>query len=73
MLKQFLIHSDFVTQANRQDIVTTSERNIALRKAIGDAFVTGVQQLCMRPNLQYKWMRYLPRRENLPLEPFGET
>ncbi|KAN0122902.1 hypothetical protein V8E51_001228 [Hyaloscypha variabilis] len=66
----FLIHSDFVTQANRQDIVATSERNIALRKAIGDAFVVGVQQLCTLPNFKYQWMRYLPRNANLPLEPF---
>ena len=70
----FLIHSDFVTQANRQDIVTTSERNIGLRQAVGDAFVKGVQMLCadfpLNRTLRYKWMRYLPRRTNLLLDPF---
>lgn len=67
---QFLIHSDFVTQANRQNIVSTSERNVGLRKAISDAFVEAVLQFCNHPKLQYTWVRYLPQRAHLPLEPF---
>ena len=67
---QFLIHSDFVTQANRQDIVATLERNVRLRKAISDAFVEAVLQFCNHPKLQYTWIRYLPQKARLPLEPF---
>ena len=65
-----MIHSDFVTQANRQDIVTTSERNVGLRKAISDAFVEAVLQFCNHPKLQYTWVRYVPQKARLPLEPF---
>jgi hypothetical protein len=67
---QFLIHSDFVTQANRQDIVATSERNVGLRRAISDAFVEVVLQFCNHPKLQYTWVRYVPQKARLPLEPF---
>ena len=65
-----MIHSDFVTQANRQDIVTTSGRNIGLRQAIAVGFAEAVQKLCTHPSLRYKWMRYLPRQSNLPLNHF---
>jgi hypothetical protein len=60
MPRQFLIHADFVTLANRQDIVMTSRRNQGLIEAIADAFIAGVVQLCKHQNLQYQWMRYLP-------------
>ncbi|KAL7908107.1 hypothetical protein GGI35DRAFT_469887 [Trichoderma velutinum] len=56
----FLINSDFVTQANRQDIVTTSSRNIGIRHGIADAFIQAVLELCTHPKLQYTWMRFLP-------------
>ncbi|KAI1467613.1 uncharacterized protein F4812DRAFT_471586 [Daldinia caldariorum] len=57
----FLIHSDFVTQANREDIVTTSSRNIRLLDAIADAFIVAVREMNLHPTLKYKWMRYLPK------------
>ncbi|KAH7378152.1 hypothetical protein BKA64DRAFT_585931 [Cadophora sp. MPI-SDFR-AT-0126] len=57
----FLIQADFVTQANRQDIVMTSQRNHGLIEAIADAFIAGVLQLCQQRTLEYKWMRYLPQ------------
>lgn len=69
-MSQFLIRSDFVTQANRQDIVVTSERNIGLRGAIAHAFVEAIQQFCTHPILQYTWIRYLPQMARQPLEPF---
>ncbi|KAE9369948.1 hypothetical protein N431DRAFT_381328 [Stipitochalara longipes BDJ] len=56
----FLIQADFVTSANRQDIVMTSQRNQGLIEAIADAFIAGVLQLCQHQTLQYQWMRYLP-------------
>ncbi|RYP09924.1 hypothetical protein DL764_000966 [Monosporascus ibericus] len=68
----FLIQSDFVTQANREDVVTTSRRNIKLLDAIADAFATGVRQLCEHPTLRYQWMRYLPELSGYPWDPFWE-
>ncbi|KAI0110180.1 hypothetical protein F4814DRAFT_394641 [Daldinia grandis] len=66
----FLIHSDFVTQANREDIVTTSPRNIQLLDSLAESFVSAMQFLCFRWNLKYQWMRYLPRLSNYPWDPF---
>ncbi|KAL7954137.1 hypothetical protein V8C34DRAFT_320194 [Trichoderma compactum] len=59
----FLINSDFVTQANRQDIVTTSGRNIGIRRGIADAFIQAALEFCNHPQLQYTWMRYLPEKK----------
>ncbi|KAI1655267.1 hypothetical protein F4813DRAFT_186285 [Daldinia decipiens] len=66
----FLIHSDFVTQANREDIVTTSSRNIQLLDSLAKAFVVAMRSLCLHPTLKYQWMRYLPRLSNYPWDPF---
>ncbi|KAF4973458.1 hypothetical protein FZEAL_9332 [Fusarium zealandicum] len=66
----FLIQSDFVTQANQQDIVTTSARNIDLLDGISDAFTKAALQFCEHATLQYTWMRFLPLRENYPYDLF---
>ncbi|KAK3367905.1 hypothetical protein B0H63DRAFT_489977 [Podospora didyma] len=66
MAFKFLIQADFVTQANRQDIVTTSVRNEGLAKGIAEAFIKGVLQLCEHDTLQYQWMRYLPSQSDYP-------
>ena len=66
MPTQFLIQADFVTQANRQDVVMTSQRNEGLIEAIADAFVASVLKFCQHPNLQYKWIRYLPLEDTCP-------
>lgn len=65
-----MIQSDFVTQANREDIVTTSRRNTSLLSAIANAFATSVRDLCEHPTLRYQWMRYLPELEEYPWDPF---
>lgn len=57
---QFLIHSDFDTSASRQDIATTSRRNIDLLDDISAAFVKAVLQFCEHPKLCYTWPRFLP-------------
>ncbi|KAK4233160.1 hypothetical protein C8A03DRAFT_19708 [Achaetomium macrosporum] len=67
---KFLVQADFVTQANRQDIVTTSARNEALATGIADAFIKGVLQLCDHATLQYQWMRYLPEEKAYPWDGF---
>ncbi|OCK73843.1 hypothetical protein K432DRAFT_364328 [Lepidopterella palustris CBS 459.81] len=62
--------ADFVTQANRQDIVTTSERNLGLVDGIADAFIKAVLQFCEHSTLQYQWMRYLPQDGDYPWNGF---
>ncbi|KAI0835964.1 hypothetical protein F5Y06DRAFT_114649 [Hypoxylon sp. FL0890] len=68
----FLIHSDFVTQANREDIVTSSSRNLRLLDAIADAFIVAMRQFCEHPILKYQWMRYLPKLSGYPWDPFWQ-
>jgi hypothetical protein len=48
----------------------TSARNIGLRQAVGNALAKAIQGLCTLPGLRYKWMRYLPRSDSLPLDTF---
>ncbi|KAH9904954.1 histidine kinase-like ATPase [Xylariomycetidae sp. FL2044] len=67
---KFLIQADFVTEASRQDVVTTSERNFGLISSIADAFCRAVEELCNHPTLQYTWMRYLPQEGDYPWDPF---
>ncbi|KAH6874355.1 hypothetical protein B0T10DRAFT_205754 [Thelonectria olida] len=61
---KFLIHSDFDTNANRQDIVTTSRRNLDLRGWIATAFFQAVLQFCEHPALCYDWPAFLPSPDN---------
>ncbi|KAL2132352.1 hypothetical protein VTI74DRAFT_3923 [Chaetomium olivicolor] len=57
---KFLVHSDFDTTASRQDINTTSKRNIDLLKGIAAAFVQAVLQFCEHGTLCYSWPQFLP-------------
>jgi hypothetical protein len=59
-----VIQSDFVTQENRQDIVKTSRRNLGILDAIGSAFVDAVRELSSDENIPYKWMQFLPDKDN---------
>lgn len=56
---KFLIQADFVTQANREDVVH-SKRNQAILKGVAKAFTDAVVIFCKRRSLRYRWMRYLP-------------
>lgn len=56
---KFLIQADFVTQANREDVVH-SQRNQAVLKGVARAFADAVVVFCNRSSLRYRWMRYLP-------------
>ncbi|CAM1500468.1 Fc.00g096300.m01.CDS01 [Cosmosporella sp. VM-42] len=67
---KFLIHTDFVTEASRQGIVTTSLRNQALRDGIADCLAKAMQEFCQHPSLQFQWMRWLPQRESYPWDSF---
>ncbi|KAF5723346.1 hypothetical protein FMUND_1980 [Fusarium mundagurra] len=57
---KFLIHSDFDTNANRQDIVTTSRRNLDIRGWIAAAFFQAILQFCQHTTLCYSWPMFLP-------------
>lgn len=56
---KFLIQADFVTQANREDVVH-SKRNQAVLEGVAKACADAVIVLCKHPSLRYRWMRYLP-------------
>ncbi|KAF5710614.1 hypothetical protein FGLOB1_5378 [Fusarium globosum] len=67
---KFLIHSDFDTNANRQDIVTTSRRNLDLRGWIASAFFKAVLQFCEHPTLCYSWPMFLPSSSDTSSDAF---
>lgn len=67
---KFLIHSDFVTDASRQDIYLPAQRNIALRQGVFKLLWTAIQDLSKLPVLEHRWMRYLPRESELASDPF---
>ncbi|KAK2934816.1 Histidine kinase/HSP90-like ATPase superfamily [Fusarium oxysporum f. sp. vasinfectum] len=67
---KFLIHTDFVTEASRQGIVTTSLRNRGLLNGIADCFIKAIEEFCQHPTLQYQWMRWLPQRNSYPWDSF---
>ncbi|KAK4166977.1 hypothetical protein QBC43DRAFT_298156 [Cladorrhinum sp. PSN259] len=58
----FLVHSDFVTMASREDIVESSPRNQDLLPHLAETFVQAVREMCQDGVLRYEWMRYLPVR-----------
>jgi hypothetical protein len=55
----FILHSDFVTQANREDVVH-SERNKAILVGFAGLFRDAMLRFRENPTLQWQWMRYLP-------------
>jgi hypothetical protein len=62
-----------VTQANRQDIVTTSARNADLVDWIAATFVKAMQELCNHDTLRYVWMRYLPHEGDFPWDNYWKS
>ncbi|ETS73697.1 hypothetical protein PFICI_14643 [Pestalotiopsis fici W106-1] len=70
---KFLIHSDFVTQANRQDIVTTSARNLGLVSYIADTFANAMEELCHDTSLEFEWIKYLPQENDFPWDKYWKS
>ncbi|KAM0437020.1 hypothetical protein ACHAQK_007498 [Fusarium lateritium] len=66
----FLVHSDFVTDKTRQRIISSSERNNHLKKAVAEAIILAVQDLCKKPGLEHKWMRFLPQITRNTIDPY---
>ncbi|KAK4223373.1 hypothetical protein QBC38DRAFT_459437 [Podospora fimiseda] len=59
----FFVHSDFVTMANREDVVETSQRNQDLIPHLAKTFVQAVKEMSGAEELLgYTWMRYLPSK-----------
>ena len=50
-----------MTQANREGIVATSQRNIGLINGVADAFAEAAKEFCQHEMLKFTWMRYLPQ------------
>lgn len=65
----FVIQSDFVTQASRQDVMETT-RNLTILREIAVTFADAVLKMCTHNTLQFQWMRYLPKKESVT-EGFG--
>ncbi|MCJ1354926.1 MAG: hypothetical protein MMC33_004916 [Icmadophila ericetorum] len=59
----FLIHSDFIAQANREGL-SQSPWNNAIQDGVADSFVDAVVGFCnqLHPTLQYQWLIYLPSK-----------
>lgn len=60
-----MIHSDFDTNASREDILVDSERNVALLDWIAKAFVRAAKQFSEQDDtlLSYEWPLFLPTTE----------
>ncbi|KAK0610737.1 hypothetical protein B0T14DRAFT_487161 [Immersiella caudata] len=70
----FLIHTDFVTVANREDIVVESPRNKKLRSALSSALISAMTRMCGKSDkLRFQWMQYLPDQKRPLTEPFWKT
>ncbi|CAG8175061.1 unnamed protein product [Penicillium nalgiovense] len=58
---EFLIQSNFITQASRQG-VHQCERNIAIREELSVLFVKAIKGFCERgDSLRFDWIQYLPK------------
>jgi hypothetical protein len=58
-LNQFLIQSDFITQASREDVFDSPWNRHLLNK-IHQAFMDSVEEFLRHPTLKYHWVRYIP-------------
>ncbi|KAJ6631464.1 hypothetical protein B0H10DRAFT_1978899 [Mycena sp. CBHHK59/15] len=56
----FLIQGDFLTSANREDILSDSLWNIDLRTGIVSTFIKAVDIFQSRPEMAYVWHKYIP-------------
>ncbi|KAK2731451.1 hypothetical protein FQN57_003372, partial [Myotisia sp. PD_48] len=57
---KFIVQSDFITQASREDILQ-SAWNDAILDGVADTFLDAVTQFCTHPSLRYLWLNYIPQ------------
>ncbi|PQE23988.1 ATPase- ATP-binding domain protein [Rutstroemia sp. NJR-2017a WRK4] len=62
----FIIQSDFL-ESSHGKLDINNARNQAIFDGVAVAFLDAVLQFCQHPTLQYRWMRYLPKKEDGPL------
>jgi hypothetical protein len=60
MSRKFIIQADFLTSANREDILSDLVWNVKLRSGIIDAFTRATERFKLRPTLLFTWFRFLP-------------
>ncbi|TLD34115.1 hypothetical protein PspLS_01685 [Pyricularia sp. CBS 133598] len=70
---KFLIQTDFVTMASREDVLTSAPRNISLLDEIAKAFVVAIHEMYIHEKLRYQWMRYLTGIKDYPWDDFWKT
>lgn len=56
--------------ANREDVVSSAPRNLALLDGIAEAFIKAVHQMYGHKTLRYQWMRYLSELKTYPWDDF---
>ncbi|KAH7102371.1 hypothetical protein BKA62DRAFT_700182 [Auriculariales sp. MPI-PUGE-AT-0066] len=57
---KFIIQADFLTAANREDILGHLKWNQNIVAAIPHTFMTALTHFQCRPGLEFEWLRYLP-------------
>lgn len=57
--RQFLIQSDFIAQASREDVFDNTW-NIRLLNEVSNAFVQSIDSFLRHPSLKYHWVRFIP-------------
>ncbi|PVH69973.1 hypothetical protein DL98DRAFT_661395 [Cadophora sp. DSE1049] len=62
---KFLLQSDFLLIASREDIDSSSAWNVGLLNAIPQAILHAIEQFNKRDDLRYTWIRYFPKRPPL--------
>ncbi|KAH7102306.1 hypothetical protein BKA62DRAFT_699996 [Auriculariales sp. MPI-PUGE-AT-0066] len=66
---RFLLQADFLTAANREDILVDRNWNVAIRDAVASAFVAAINEFKTIPTLKLTWLLFLPRTNNV-VHPF---
>lgn len=59
------MQADFLTAANREDILTDREWNVVIRDAVAASFVASVAMFKASLALQHTWFRFLPREHEV--------
>lgn len=56
--------------ANREDVVSSAPRNLALLDGIAEAFIKAVHEMYSHKTLRYQWIRYLREMKTYPWDDF---
>ncbi|KAF2808268.1 uncharacterized protein BDZ99DRAFT_50741 [Mytilinidion resinicola] len=56
---KFLIQSDFITQASREDVFDTPWNNRLLEE-VAETFLQSIDGFLLHPTLRHHWIRYIP-------------